>query len=107
MENDRTLRVGVLGAYCILRDQALAGLAALDDAHNLVLESAAVASLKEAVEAGFCRAFLPVSISDGLIRSTSIKADSLNLTFPLITGPHFDPTIAERISDNFGQTLRD
>jgi DNA-binding transcriptional LysR family regulator len=96
-EEDGTPRVGVLGTDCILRDQALAGLAASGGANTLVLESAAVASLKDAVEAGFCQAFLPVSISDGLKRSTSIKVGTLNLTFSLVTSPHFDPLIAERI----------
>lgn len=106
-EHDGTPRVGVLGTNCVLRDQAFSGLVASGTAHNLVLESAAVASLKDAVEAGFCQAFLPVSISEGLKRSPSIRADNLNLTFSLISGPHFDPASAERVSDNFGRTLRD
>ena len=80
-------RVGVLTTDCILRDHTLRNLKDMQANHNLVLEAGTVASLRDAVEAGFCQALLPVSMTDGLERSPAVPGQtSLNLAFGLIAG---------------------
>ena len=70
------------------------------------MESATVASLRDAVEARFCQALLPTSVAIGLEPSPRAAGKSLTtLTFTLITGPRFDPDTAARIARKFRQTL--
>ncbi len=103
---DGTPRVGVLSTNCVLRDRALHDLNEDVPAHDLVLEAATVASLRDAVEAGFCRALLPVSIAGEFQRAPSSEAHtSLQLTFSLIAGPRFDATTAEQMALKFRKAL--
>jgi DNA-binding transcriptional LysR family regulator len=105
---DGTARIGVLTTDCILRDHALRNLNDMQTNHNLVLEAGTVASLRDAVEAGFCQAFLPVSITDGLERSPAVPGQtSLNLTFGLIAGVRFDDDAENGVARKFRRVLFD
>lgn len=105
---DGTPRIGVLTTDCILRDHALRNLNDMQTNHNLVLEAGTVASLRDAVEAGFCQAFLPVSITDGLERSQAVPGQtSLNLTFGLIAGVRFDDDAENGVARKFRRVLFD
>ncbi|MEX0305451.1 MAG: hypothetical protein AB3N24_23775 [Leisingera sp.] len=75
-------------------------------AHDLVLEAATVASLRDAVEAGFCQAFLPTSMAEGFSRAQSSEpCSTLQLTFCLITGPRFDDGIAAQVARKFRKVM--
>lgn len=98
---------GVLTTDCVLRDRALRDLGNYSGPNDLVLEAATVASLCDAVKAGFCHALLPVNIADGLRRATGLASGtSLQLTFCLIAGPRFDSKRAEQIARKFRTTIR-
>lgn len=95
-------RVGVLLADCVLRDNALNQLKSLSTGYDLVLEAVTVAALRDAVEAGFCQAFLPMSVAEGLPTSNQVfGVEPLQLSFCLVAGPHFDTDLAERIAKKF------
>lgn len=99
-------RIGVLTTDCILRDQTLKTLKGLRTNHKLVLEAGTVAALRDAVEAEFCQAFLPISMTDGLERS-SILSDqaSFNLGFGLIAGQRFDSDTIPSVAAKFRRVL--
>lgn len=98
--------VGVLSSNCVLRDRALDDLDALRCEHTIALETGAVSSLRDAVEAGYCQAFLPVSISSGLERSKSLgTTEAMVLTFSLIFGSTVDPRVASTIAAKFARAL--
>lgn len=95
-------RVGLLLADCMLRDQAIEQLKQLPTGYNVVLQAATVAALRDAVEAGFCHAFLPISVGEGLpISASPFNSTPFELNFCLIPGPHFDTAISERIAKKF------
>ncbi len=72
----------------------------------MVLEAATVASLRDAVEADFCQAFLPVSMAEGFQRPPlNGPKPALQLTFCLIAGPRFDPDSAGRMARKFRKAL--
>lgn len=105
---DGTPRVGVLTTDCILRDQALKTLKGLRTNHNLVLEAGTVAALRDAVEAGFCQAFLPISLTEGLERSHALSTQSpFNLGFGLISGQRFDGDTVPSVASKFRRALSD
>lgn len=105
---DGVPRVGVLTTDCVLRDRALGNLKDLRINHNLVLEAGTVAALRDAVEAGFCQAFLPISITEGLERSPVLSAQTpLNLGFGLIAGPRFDGDTINGVATKFRRVLSD
>ena len=100
-------RIGVLNTNCVLRDRALEDLSANPTQFKQVLEAATVASLRDAVEARFCQALLPVSVVHDLEQSTQITCQSTSaLTFALIAGPRFDPDSVVRIAKKFRRVLR-
>ncbi len=75
-------------------------------AHNLVLQAATVAALRDAVEAGFCQAFLPVSMASNLTRAPlSLTRPTLRLAFCLISGPRLAANIAEGVTRKFLKAL--
>lgn len=99
-------RVGVLTTDCVLRDCALRHLKDGSGPYNLVLEAATVAALRDAVQAGFCQAFLPVSMAEGFHQaSVSTSNSTLQLTFCLIAGPRFDADVARRVAEKFRKAL--
>ena len=99
-------RVGILTTNCILRDRALRDLEESSEPHYLVLEAATVASLRDAVEAGFCQAFLPVSMADGLQRSPlNTKKIVFKLTFCLIASPRLDEDTVGQVARKFRKAL--
>ncbi|MEH6631624.1 MAG: LysR family transcriptional regulator [Halopseudomonas aestusnigri] len=90
-DDSGALVVGLLGVDCILRDRALGMLKAAPSPHVLALESASVASLFEGVEAGFCQAFLPVSVAENELRSFVLNnQEAMKLEFALIFGKRFE-----------------
>jgi DNA-binding transcriptional LysR family regulator len=101
-----TTRCGVLTTDCVLRDGALQELRQGRHAHELVLEAASVASLRDAVEAGFCQAFLPTSLAEGFPRAQAHEPNStLQLTFCLIAGQRFDDGTAARVARKFRKAM--
>lgn len=99
-------RIGLLSADCILRDRSLSDLDHLGKGYVNILEAATVSSLHYAVEAGFCQAFLPVSMANGLDRSISMSNQgSLILTFALISGSTFDQRLVRPIAEKFKSAL--
>ncbi|WP_419905129.1 LysR family transcriptional regulator [Kiloniella sp.] len=85
------LNIGVLGVDCILRDRALEMIKAVQSPYTISLESASVASLFEGVEAGFCQAFLPVSVAESELRSSALNStETMKLEFALIFGKRFE-----------------
>lgn len=95
MEADGKIRAGVLSTNCILQDRDLEGLREANSGFNLVLEAATVASLRDAVEAGFCQAFLPASLEGQLKRSEAFSNSlPLRLTFSLV-GNSVKPSFAK------------
>ncbi|MEM7562936.1 MAG: LysR family transcriptional regulator [Pseudomonadota bacterium] len=106
-ESCGTRRFGVLSTDCILRDRALFDLNTHPKSSKLVLESTTVASLRDAVDAGFCQAFLPVSMSQGLQSAPeNTERGSLKLSFCLIAGPRFDIDSIQRVVQKFKMALR-
>ena len=104
---DGTPRFGVLTTDCVLRDRALRDLKNARHPHDLVLEAATVASLRDGVEAGFCQALLPANIAEAFQRASKISfGSSLQLTFTLIAGPSFDPGKTEQVARKFRKTIR-
>ena len=104
--DDGATRCGLLTTDCVLRDRALSDLKTGQYLHELVLEAATVASLRDAVEAGFCQAFLPTSISDGFSRAKSSEPSStLQLTFCLIASPRFDNATVARVARKFRNAM--
>lgn len=105
-ELDGTARIGMLTTDCVLRDHALASLKGTVNSGNHVLEAATVASLRDAVEAGYCQALLPATVSAGLKRSPlDGPATRLHLTFCLIAGPRFDVLAARSVAQKFRDVL--
>lgn len=103
---DGKLRVGILSTNCVLHDRSLRDLATFEGEYSVTLEATTVSSLRDAVEAGFCEAFLPVSIAGGLERSLAMADKcSMVLTFALITGSTFDQQMAKRIAGKFKHAL--
>ncbi len=99
-------RCGLLTTDCVLRDGALRDLRDGRYAHELVLEAATVASLRDAVEVEFCRAFLPASVAEGFSRAQSSEPSStLQLTFCLIAGPRFDEGTAAQVARKFRKVM--
>ena len=99
-------RVGFLSTNCVLRDRSLRDLNALRGGHAGMLEAASVSSLRDAVESGFCQAFLPVSTATGLERSSAMaERGSMILTFDLIAGSSFDPLVTESVARKFKSAL--
>lgn len=99
-------RIGLLSTNCALRDRSLSDLNSLGKDHSVILETATVSSLYDAVEAGFCQAYLPVLMANGLERSEDmIDKGTMILTFALITGSTFDPRMAGRIADKFKRMI--
>lgn len=99
-------RAGVLTTDCVLRDRALHNLKEAGASHKLVLEAATVASLKDGVQAGFCQALLPASISEGLQRAPlSHSRAGFTLEFCLIAGPRFEADTLERVARKFRAAL--
>jgi len=97
-----TPEVGLLSVDCILRDQALARLQQLQGGYKVVLQAATVASLRDAVEAEFCHAFLPVSVGEGLpLAAAPLQEKTLELKFCLLSAPHFDIANSQRIAAKF------
>ena len=106
MEADGKIRAGVLSTNCILRDRALEKLREANCGFNLVLEAATVASLKDAVEAGFCQAFLPASLEGQLKRSEAFSdSPPLRLTFSLVGNDRFKQNDMSSIADQFRHSL--
>ena len=100
-------RVAVLSTDCILKDRAIRDIQNYKGSCRLVLETATVASLYEAVDAGFCQALLPVSMSNGLRRSPlNENRSSFLLTFCLISGTRFDRQAANQIGNKFRDVVR-
>jgi DNA-binding transcriptional LysR family regulator len=103
---DGATRCGVLTTDCVLRDGALRDLKDGRHHHELVLETATVASLRDAVEAGFCQAFLPASTAEGFSRAQSNEPSStLHLTFCLIAGSRFDDGTAAQVARKFRKEM--
>ncbi|WP_175514091.1 LysR family transcriptional regulator [Oceanisphaera psychrotolerans] len=99
-------RVAVLTTNCVLRDKALGDLKACGDNHALVLEAVTVASLRDAVAANFCQAFLPVSVAEGLERSGAFASALFHrLTFEFIAGPALESETAERVALQFRRAM--
>ncbi len=99
-------RIGLLSSNCILRDRSLSDLSELDGDYTVSLEAPSVSSLRDAVEAGFCQAFLPVSIASGLKRSSFLSDNkTVILSFTLIVVSTFDPEMAKLIARKFNQAV--
>ncbi len=99
-------KVGILKTDCVLRDQAMKDLKSQSVNHAAYLEAATVASLNDAVVAGFCQAYLPITIADQLPRSEDIiPTQKMELPFVMIVGPHFGARETERIADKFSKAL--
>ena len=99
-------RVSLLTTDCILRDRAQRDLKESTIPHNLVLEASTVASLKDAVETGFCQSFLPNSVADKfqMLKLTEFGSP-LQLSFCLIFGPRFEAEMAEQVARKFKKAL--
>jgi DNA-binding transcriptional LysR family regulator len=103
---DGKAKVGVLTTNCILRDRALEDLKTVSCGHRLVLEAAMVASLRDAVEEGFCQAYLPVSVAGRLSRSKEVRqSHSMMLNFVLISGAGFDGSKTQSVASKFRRAL--
>ncbi len=102
VSKDGTPRIGLLSTDCVLRDHTLSNLAGLRGGHVVTLESATVAALRDAVEARFCQALLPISVASGLERSTAMAGcKSLSITFALIAGAKFEEATIKRVVAKF------
>lgn len=102
---DGTPRFGVLATDCVLRDQALRDLKTAP-AHDIVIEAATVASLADAVNAGFCQALLPTTTKALRTQPNLGPGPSSQLTFALIAGPGFDDDAADRVARKFRKAMR-
>jgi DNA-binding transcriptional LysR family regulator len=99
-------KVGVLTTNCILRDRALEDLKTTPRGSKLVLEAVTVASLRDAVEEGFCQAFLPVSVAGRLARSKEFRqSHSMMLNFVLIAGAGTDDSKIQSVASKFRRAL--
>ncbi len=106
--DDDIFRVGLLATDCVLRDQALKDLKVHGNNYDLVVEAATVASLRDAVEAGFCHAFLPTSIASGLQLCESPSPTTiLNLPFCLIVNKRFDEKLLDDVTRKIKRVLID
>lgn len=99
-------QVGLLSTDCVLRDQAIRQLKDGRGTYKTLLTASSVASLRDAVEADFCQAFLPVSMSSAQ-RSPKRTATLpvFRLTFCLIATPRFNAQTLERVASKFRQRL--
>lgn len=101
-----TPKVGVLKTDCVLRDQSMKDLKASESDYTICLETTTVASLYDAVSAGFCQAYLPTSVAGQLPRSIDISpTQNTELSFVMIVGAHFGSSEAERITEKFSNAL--
>ncbi|WP_282607783.1 LysR family transcriptional regulator [Pelagibius sp. Alg239-R121] len=106
LNGDEPARVGVLTTDCVLREHALHHLKESSCAFDLVLEAATVASLRDAVEAGFCRALLPTSMAERFAPAPLKNSlQTLQLSFCLIAGPRFDADTTKKVSAKFRRAL--
>lgn len=100
-QNDEP-RIGLLSTNCVLRDRSLNDLKKLAVGSSVNLEAVTVSALRDAVAAGFCCAFLPVSMASDLERSDSMVGVSpMFLTFALISSAAFDQQKAGLIANKF------
>jgi DNA-binding transcriptional LysR family regulator len=105
-DDQGTVKVGLLSTNCILRDRALEILRATQQPHRVVLEAASVASLYDAVEAGFCQAFLPTSVANSTLRSAELNSSGpVMLDFALIVGGRFETKDAKDLTHRFKRVL--
>ena len=104
--SDGKPHIGTLTTDCILRDYTLDKLKSIDHKYKIVMETATVASLKEAVAADFCQALLPLSITEDLVKSASLASVKTKIiTFCIIAGSRFDAKTTERVSRKFKRVL--
>lgn len=104
--SDDVARVSLLTTDCILRDRAQRDLKESATPHSMVLEATTVASLKDAVVAGFCQSFLPTSMADQIHMEKSTNfGPPLQLSFCLIFGPRFEYEIAEQVARKFKKAI--
>ncbi|QMU58834.1 MAG: LysR family transcriptional regulator [Boseongicola sp.] len=102
-----SLRAGVLLTDCVLRDHALGSLRDGAKAHQIVLEAATVAALKDAVVSGFCQSLLPVSMMRNSRERELRLSNSLSmLTFCLISGSRFDEETSSKVASKFRDALQ-
>lgn len=98
-------RAGLLTTDCVLRDIALQDLKSAATRYEVVLEAATVASLRDAVEAGFCHAILPLSLAEQLAQVQIARTGGFNLTLCLISSRAFDSEAAARVAQSFAVAL--
>lgn len=98
MDEDGTLRVGVLTTDSVVKVRVLRNLKNESGTDNLVLQAATDASLREAVDAGFLLGFLPISMANGFCRAPlSNTSPPLWTTYGLNSGPRFAANIADGV----------
>lgn len=108
-EQNSPVPVSILSIDCVLRDIALSTLSQWQQAHQIVLESTTVMSLKDAVDFEFSMALLPLSLARHLkiAQSPLLSPATKNLAieFALIASSGIDDQSREKLGYRLAEVL--